>query len=545
MAKIGIDFGTTNTIISYYTDSGPIGFHYPGMSSSIYIPSVVCLTPRGEWLVGNEAMSEAGYPNNTFYRAMKMFLPLDDAEREENNWPIRDEGEQYTPDDIIKIFFTKVLKDGEKDSFETAKEPIEEIVLCVPHVWNRELTHNGREKLKKILEDLDLKLARIVSEPIAAAAYFLFLYNAKFHNDFVGNLMVCDFGGGTFDATLCKVHTSGKVEELLNDGNGLSSLGLGRAGVFFDDGLIKKTYHREYQCEIEEGGSEYHRWYKGLQEKKYASSHRINSSLRLTHKDNPADRNRFPIFSAIDGVGFYYDDIMESFEPVQNGMLEVLKRLDAKIKEKNLEIDALFLTGGFNQFLPCKQTISDFFAKYNPTTVIDATADSNIAGLSISYGACMIANRIVTIDEKFPHSLGFIAYGREDDVRLEPQKIHVPLIKGGRYLDEYSEVTFSEDQFLISLDGNGRLNFEFFIDWFGDEADRRELVFSQIELPGSTRMDSRWQIGMRIDLSQIVYVMFLSTNGQRHELQLLDIVERFGQGRVYIDESESATRGSR
>jgi hypothetical protein len=89
------------------------------------------------------------------------------------------------------------------------------------------------------------------------------------------------------------------------------------------------------------------------------------------------------------------------------------------------------------------------------------------------------------------------------------------------------------------------LNFEFFIDWFGDEADRRELVFSQIELPGSTRMDSRWQIGMRIDLSQIVYVIFLSTNGQRHELQLLDIVERFGQGRVYIDESESATRGSR
>lgn len=543
MAKIGIDFGTTNTVISHYADNEPIGFHYPAMHPSIYIPSVVCLTANEDCLVGYEAMSEAGDRSNTFYKAMKMYLPLDDEERKEQNWPARSKGKQYTPDDVIKKFFTKLLKNGEKDSFETREEAIEEIVLCVPHVWNREITHKGRERLKKILESLHLKLSRIVSEPIAAAAYFLFRYKEKFKNDFVGNLLVCDFGGGTFDVTLCKIHDTGKVEELLNDGNGLSSLGLGRAGVFFDDTLIKKAYLRKNQREIEEGGSEYHELYAQLQLKKNTSSTRINAALELTLQEKQADRNSSPIISPINSIGFYFDDIMESFEPIKSGMLEVLERLDAKISERKLKIDALFLTGGFNQFLLCNKTIVDYFAKDKPKTVIDAALDANIAGLSISYGACMIANGIVSIDEKFPHSLGFIAYRHEVDVRKEPQKIHVPLIKGGKQLNNYNKVTLSDDQFLISLDRNGKLNFKFFIDLYDDQANRRELMFSDIELPGSTRMGTKWKIGMRIDLSQIVYVVFAGIDGQKHEIRLLDIMDRLGQGKIYLDDSESVAHG--
>lgn len=543
MAKIGIDFGTTNTVISYYADNEPIGFHYPAMHPSIYIPSVVCLTASGDPLVGYEAMSEAGDTSNSFYKAMKMYLPLDDAERKEQNWPTRSKGKQYKPEDVIKMFFTKLLKNGEKDSFETREEAIDEIVLCVPHVWNREITHKGREKLKKILESLGMKVARIVSEPIAAAAYFIFRYQEKFKNNFVGNLLVCDFGGGTFDVTLCKIHDTGKVEELLNDGNGLSSLGLGRAGVFFDDALIKKANLRKHQREIMEGGSEYHELYSQLQLKKNTSSTRINAALELTLQEKEADRNSTPIISPINGIGFYFDDIMESFEPVKAGMLEVLERLDAKISERNLKIDALFLTGGFNQFLLCNKTIVDYFTKDKPKTVIDAALDANIAGLSISYGACMIANGIVSIDEKFPHSLGFIAYKHEVDVRKEPQKIHVPLIKGGKQLNNYSKVTLSDDQFLISLDRNGKLNFKFFIDMYDNSADRRELIFSDIELPGSTRMGTKWKIGMRIDLSQIVYVVFAGIDGQKHEIRLLDIMDRLGQGKIYLDDSESVAHG--
>ena len=176
--KIGIDFGTTNTVISYWDGSMednniPVikGFDYPAQHGSIYIPSIICQEED------NFEVGHAAYQIGNYSKAMKMYLPMNEEERVSSGW-----ASKKTPEEMISEFFKKILVEGQIDSFETNIGKIDEIVLCVPHVWNNELNHPGREKLRDILENLGYKVKRIVSEPVAASAYFVHDYKKSFTN---------------------------------------------------------------------------------------------------------------------------------------------------------------------------------------------------------------------------------------------------------------------------------------------------------------------------------------------------------------------------
>src|SRR5690606_8584876 len=120
---------------------------------------------------------------------------------------------------------------------------IDGIVVSVPQAWmTRQPNHQGRPKLEKIIkEKLGLPMIQLISEPVAAAAYYSHWYNNEYKTPFQGNILVCDMGGGTFDVTLCKLDEN-KVEVLGNDGNGIAELG--KAGVYFDTKLLQLAYKR-------------------------------------------------------------------------------------------------------------------------------------------------------------------------------------------------------------------------------------------------------------------------------------------------------------
>ncbi|MFN4150876.1 MAG: Hsp70 family protein, partial [Candidatus Sericytochromatia bacterium] len=77
--KIGLDFGTTNSTLSYIDSSGNLEtFRYPGPAGSDYIPSCVAITKNKtneSVRIGREALRIAGNEDTEFYKDIKMILP--------------------------------------------------------------------------------------------------------------------------------------------------------------------------------------------------------------------------------------------------------------------------------------------------------------------------------------------------------------------------------------------------------------------------------------------------------------------------------------
>jgi hypothetical protein len=93
--KIGIDFGTTNSTISYVEDGGgPTAFRYPGPDGYEYIPSCVVYDPDGDVRIGRAALDFVGDPDAVFCNNLKMILPQADEGRVKHQWPAQKDPEQ-------------------------------------------------------------------------------------------------------------------------------------------------------------------------------------------------------------------------------------------------------------------------------------------------------------------------------------------------------------------------------------------------------------------------------------------------------------------
>ncbi len=505
--KIGIDFGTTNTVISYIKDGIPEVFKYPANDPSYYIPSVVS---KDKKYIGVQAWDEI------YVSAMKMFLPLSNEELSQNNW-----NGEYAPEEYIQTFFEKLLKKEHNDSFESTIGEISDIILCVPQVWSNDVSHLGREKMKKIFTRLGYNVSRIVSEPIAAAAYFVNWHKVKFQNDFSGNLLVCDMGGGTFDVTLCRVDSSGKIESIKNEGNGTTITGKGFAGVYFDETLIKNSFRRIHNTEISE--DEFMPLYINLQTIKVRTTTKVKGYFTVAETQrSQEDRDKTEIYRAHPLV-FTYQDVVSSFEKIGDEIGNVLK----KVYSPGMNINAYFLTGGFNQFYLCSKEIIGFFDDIqSEAKKYDASVDSSIAGKSISFGASLIANGLVNIDEKFPHSFGVISYrmNRNEHGSIEGlSKEYTRLIEGGKNLNNYLDYSYSKQTYSIA--DPKKFKGEFYVDINGDESQRLEFTFKNFTIPNPNIPGNKWSVGLKIDLSQIVHVVFKDSHGDITEHQLNDILK--------------------
>ncbi|MEE4359367.1 MAG: Hsp70 family protein [Desulfococcaceae bacterium] len=214
--KVGTDFGTNNSTVSYINASGrPEAFRFPGPEGNEYIPGCAAYEADGNIHIGRAALDFAGDSEVIFCSNLKMILPLKKSEQTAYGWPAR-----KSPEEVIADYLRHLLSlsDGESGSFISQKGEISGLVLSVPHVRAKGMDHAGRSRLQDIVQEkLKLPLIRLISEPVAAAAYYAWQYQKENPRPFCGNLLICDMGGGTFDVTLCRVEP-GKVEELYNEG---------------------------------------------------------------------------------------------------------------------------------------------------------------------------------------------------------------------------------------------------------------------------------------------------------------------------------------
>lgn len=181
MAIIGIDLGTTNSLVSYWKDGTIQLLH--GKDGSNMFSSAVHFMKDGI-MVGNEAKDKLYSDPEHTVASFKCFMGSD------KTYTI--EGRKYTPA-VLSSMVLKILKDCVEAELG---EEIEEAIITVPAYFN----DCQRSDTKKAAQLAGLKVERLINEPSAAALYYMFhKYGEHIDQMEELNLLVFDFGGGTLD----------------------------------------------------------------------------------------------------------------------------------------------------------------------------------------------------------------------------------------------------------------------------------------------------------------------------------------------------------
>src|SRR4026208_651601 len=204
MSKIiGIDLGTTNSVVAVMEVGEPVVITNPG--GSRITPSVVGFTKSGERLVGQVAKRQAvTNPENTVFSIKRFMGRKHDEVSEEmkmvpysvfraGNGDVRVKAadKEYSPPEISAMILQKLKQAAE----EYLGQPVTKAVIPVPAYFN----DAQRQATKDSGQIAGLEVMRIVNEPTAAAlAYGL----DKKKNE---TIAVYDFGGGTFDISILEV----------------------------------------------------------------------------------------------------------------------------------------------------------------------------------------------------------------------------------------------------------------------------------------------------------------------------------------------------
>jgi molecular chaperone DnaK len=182
MAKVvGIDLGTTNSVVAVMEGSSPTVI--ANAEGSRTTPSVVAFTKTGERLVGQLAKRQAITNPDRTIASIKRHMGTD--------YHVKIDGKDYTPQEISAMILQKLVNDASN----YLGERVTKAVITVPAYFN----DSQRQATKDAGKIAGLDVLRIINEPTAAAlAYGL---------DKKGNetILVWDLGGGTFDVSILEV----------------------------------------------------------------------------------------------------------------------------------------------------------------------------------------------------------------------------------------------------------------------------------------------------------------------------------------------------
>jgi len=212
---VGIDLGTTNSLVAYVDGSG-IPRVIPDAEGRRLLPSIVAYTPHGV-MVGEAARRQlARNPARTVY-SVKRFMGRgwDDVREEARHVPftiipsaevvrIRAGDREVTPPEVS----SQVLRALKLQAETHLGEPIERAVITVPAYFN----DAQRQATKDAGRIAGLEVLRIVNEPTAASLAYGLQKLAQ------GVIAVYDLGGGTFDISILRVK-DGVFEVLATNGN--------------------------------------------------------------------------------------------------------------------------------------------------------------------------------------------------------------------------------------------------------------------------------------------------------------------------------------
>jgi Fe-S protein assembly chaperone HscA len=200
---IGIDLGTTKSVVAYMDGDEPtvIGDE----EGNFILPSVIGFRESG-LVVGEKARQEAvAQADHTIYSVKRFmgrsledvredlhFLPFEVSEEEGKIIHVRVGDAEYTPPELSALILRELKERAERH----LGQEVRKAVITVPAYFN----DSQRQSTKDAGKIAGLEVLRIVNEPTAASLAYGLDQKKE------GLIAVYDFGGGTFDISILKLH---------------------------------------------------------------------------------------------------------------------------------------------------------------------------------------------------------------------------------------------------------------------------------------------------------------------------------------------------
>jgi Fe-S protein assembly chaperone HscA len=355
---VGIDLGTTFSLIAYTDTQTGQPQCIPAPHGSLQLPSIVSIDENGKIIVGDAARARlTTHPDRTIYSVKRLMgRGVADVQDELKLFPFQIEPEggnvihvrlgekTFTPPEISS-FILRELKSWAEAHFG---ETIDRAVITVPAYFN----DAQRQATKDAGRLAGLEVLRLVNEPTAAAlAYGL-------HKQKRGHVAVYDFGGGTFDISILKLisTTEGDIYQVLAT-NGDTHLG----GDDIDNALLdvaRAEIAQKFGVTLDPRGEQ-------IQE--------LRKAVIGVKHDLSSDHTAVLTF-AVAGKTYERKFTREEFEqliaPIVARTMAPVKMAMADAKLKPADIEEVVLVGGSTRIPLVRKTVGDYFGRA-PHTELD------------------------------------------------------------------------------------------------------------------------------------------------------------------------------
>jgi Fe-S protein assembly chaperone HscA len=399
MARIvGIDLGTTNSLVAYVDPQTGEPKCIPGPRGSTLCPSVVSLDSDGSIIVGAPAQRRLlTQPERTIYSVKRLMgRGPADVQSELKLFPFRIDpasknvirvqlGDRvFTPPEISS-FILRELKNWAEAYFG---DTVDRAVITVPAYFN----DAQRQATKDAGKLAGLDVFRLVNEPTAAAlAYGL-------HEKQRGKVAVYDLGGGTFDISVLKLISTadGDIYQVLAT-NGDTHLG----GDDIDN-LLQSFVHEQILQQDQLDFSPHGELAQELRKELIALKH------KLSEVDSATFRFPLPNGKVYERV-FTRGALDALIRPVVDRTMVPVKQALADAQLKPKDIEEVVLVGGTTRTPLIRRTVQEYFdrkphTELNPDEVValGAAVQANILDQGV---------KTMLLLDVTPLSLGIETYG--------------------------------------------------------------------------------------------------------------------------------------
>lgn len=477
--NLGIDFGSTYTVISTYRKDLDKVEALEASEASPYIPSEVAL--KGDsYVVGKAAKGRNGQRGWRCFKGFKMLLSEEDAK----NRRTRGYDDVNTPENITSIFLDRIMSEALADHNETK---VGHLVICVPEIWRKDInTIDARTKLRDICSRysfVNRENTRIVSEPAAASAYFAYNYYLNTGKNFEGNILLIDYGGGTLDITVTNVRSVTRNDRVLMEilplertGAGENKEGrIGSAGIVYMESVVAAAI-REAGLDLSNQelfeDPKFLRAVNEFEAMLQSTTQQITDAFNefgdeLDNLDEDEDEYMVLSYKGEDIIITYslmkkvYDQVIY---PVLDSTLdEMLEMMDGRgINYRNPDAGnfKIALVGGFGNFCLVDKQIG---RKLGWVGMDRAKAGFKLVKgdreKAVSLGAALLAEGIIDIHNTAPYSIGIYAtysgkeqfnYAFHKGQDIEHGTVYFPVKADGGVIPY---LITSIDRFILRFDG--------------------------------------------------------------------------------------------